>query len=284
MYEYDIVKVINGFTIVRKKGGNTFNIIRNDTKEFLIKGKKWLGLAEYLGNVDGKEYFRIYRKGSYNIINEDGEYVFNVKIRELKKFVHGLALIKFGDDANCNISEGSNIENDYEVVKKLRNGISLVKATKGETIKYNYLNTEGKLLSETWFDDAFYFYAGFAMVELNEQYNYLNAEGKLLSEMWFDYASYFREGFAAIGINGKYNYLNTEGKLLSDTWFDNAHDFNEGFAVVEIDEQYNFISTKGKFLSDTWFEYAYNFDEGLASVWFNGGQCHRLNRSGRIVY
>lgn len=284
MYEYDIVKVINGFTIVRKKGGNTFNIIRNDTKEFFIKGKKWLGLAEYHGNVNGKEYFRIYRKGSYNFINEDGEYVFNIKIPSLEKFMHGFAMINFDDNANCNISEGSNIENDYEVVKKLRKGISLVKATKGETIKYNFTNSEGKFLCDTWFDDAFSFNEGFAMVELNEKYNFINAEGKFLSDTWFDYASSFNEGFATIGINGKYNFINSERRLLSDTWFDMACDFSEGFAVVEINEQYNFISTKGKLLSDTWFEYAYSFDEGLASVWFNGGQCHRLNRSGRIVY
>lgn len=68
--------------------------------------------------------------------------------------------------------------NDYEVMRELDNGTSIVKTKKGE--HYNYLNAEGRLLSDTWFDNTYNFKEGFAIVLLNGKCNYLNAEGQLL--------------------------------------------------------------------------------------------------------
>jgi len=117
--------------------------------------------------------------------------------------------------------------------------------------KLNFINTEGKILSEQWFDNAWCFSEGFAAVRLNDKWNFINTECKLLSEQWFDGVLRFSEGFARVKRNGKYNFINTEGELLSEQWFDGAWDFHEGFARVKIDGKWLKINTKGEIVQKT---------------------------------
>ena len=112
--------------------------------------------------------------------------------------------------------------------------------------KWNFINTEGKLLSEQWYDTVYYFSEGFAKVILNDEYNYIDNKGKMLSEQWYDGACSFSGGFAAVKLNGKYNFIDTEGNLLSEQWYDSIFDFYEGFAAVKLDSNWYGIDTEGK--------------------------------------
>ena len=96
------------------------------------------------------------------------------------------------------------------------------------------------------FDFADNFYKGFARVKLNGKWNFINTEGKLLSEQWYDGACSFSGGFAAVKLNGKYNFIDTEGNLLSEQWYDSIFDFYEGFAAVKLDSNWYGIDTEGK--------------------------------------
>ena len=81
---------------------------------------------------------------------------------------------------------------------------------------------------------------GLAMVQLNGKCNFISTEGRILSNQWFDNMRIFSEGFAGVRLNGKWNFINTEGQLLSKQWFDWAYDFNEGFAIVRLNgKRYN---------------------------------------------
>ena len=81
--------------------------------------------------------------------------------------------------------------------------------------KWNFINTEGQILSNQWFDDTYDFNEGFAKVRLNDKWNFINTKGQLLSKQWFEWVYSFNEGFAKVYLNGKWNYINTEGQLLS---------------------------------------------------------------------
>jgi hypothetical protein len=95
-----------------------------------------------------------------------------------------------------------------------------------------------------WVDD---FYEGFARVKLNEKWNFINADGQLLSNQWYDEISYFRSGCARVYIDGKgWNFINTEGQLLSNQWYDEVGSFSEGFARVILNRKLNFIITEGQ--------------------------------------
>jgi hypothetical protein len=172
---------------------------------------------------------------------------------------------------NVNFDEvfkGNTIDyNDYFIVRKLNNGLCLVKTVKGGLL--NFINAEGKVISDTWFDDFYGFKNGFARVELDKKFNLISAEGRVISDTWFDEAYSFREGFAMVKLNRKYNYLTTEGQYLSGTWFENAISFKGGLALVKLNGKWNFINTELRYLSDTWFDYANIFYEGFALVKLN---------------
>ena len=148
--------------------------------------------------------------------------------------------------------------------------------------KYNFINTNGRILSKKWFDNVWNFSEGFAKVRINYKYNFINTEGQLLSKQWFDAAGDFKEGFAKVYLNGKWNFINTEGRILSNQWFDDAWKFNEGFARVELNDKVNFINTEGQLLSKQWFDWAYNFNEGFAKVYLNR-KYNFINTNGRIL-
>lgn len=68
-------------------------------------------------------------------------------------------------------------------------------------------------------------------------------------KLWFDYAFDFFDGFALVGLNGKYSFIDSNGQLIGNgkLWFDEANDFSPGgFARVKLDGQKMLINTKGE--------------------------------------
>ena len=154
-----------------------------------------------------------------------------------------------------------------------------------EDRKYNYIDKQGKLLSEKWFEWAFDFNDGFAVVK-NEDYvyNFINRQGKFLSEQWFEKAFGFNDGFAVVGkpIDLR-NYIDKDGKLLSEQWFSDAYSFNDGLAIVQrSDKLYNFINKQGKYLTDEWFNYLDDFRDGFARVQKANGECCKIDKTGKL--
>lgn len=64
------------------------------------------------------------------------------------------------------------------------------------------------------FDWAGEFSEGFARVVMNDKCSFINTEGQILSNQWFNDVWNFKEGFAEVKLNGKCNFINDEGKLL----------------------------------------------------------------------
>ena len=100
--------------------------------------------------------------------------------------------------------------------------------------------------TDNWFQNIGYFYDGVAVVRMpNGKWNYINKDGKFLSDVWFDEFSRFLGGFARVKVDGKYNYIDKDGNLLSDVWFDWGSDFTDGFAMVKINRLWRVVDTKG---------------------------------------
>lgn len=100
--------------------------------------------------------------------------------------------------------------------------------------KYNFVNSDGILLSDIWLDDAEEFHEGFACVKLDGQWNHVDLCGKYLSETWFDVLGFFSEGLAWVFEDHKCNVIDTTGRLIFDSWFSfsSVIVFREGFSVV----------------------------------------------------
>ena len=100
---------------------------------------------------------------------------------------------------------------------------------------WNFIDKNGKYLSDEWFDWVDDFYDGVAIVKrCDELYNFIDKEGKYLTDEWFVYVGYFYEGFAFVQRSDYlYNYIDKQGHPLSDEWFNYSGNFSEGFAIVE---------------------------------------------------
>ena len=91
---------------------------------------------------------------------------------------------------------------------------------------------------------------GYAKVKLNNKWNFVDTNGKLISNTWFDMVDNFYNGYARVRLDDKYNLINQNGKLVSDRWFDEVGHFHNGFyngyATVKLGDKWNFIDKNGK--------------------------------------
>ena len=97
--------------------------------------------------------------------------------------------------------------------------------------------------------DLLYWSDGLAVVQRgNKLYNFINKQGKLLFNEWFDWVGIFHDGLAQVRRGDKlYNFIDTKGRILSEQWFSDAYSFNDGFAKVKrTNGEWNFIDKTGK--------------------------------------
>ena len=112
---------------------------------------------------------------------------------------------------------------------------------------------------------------GYAKVTLNNKWNFINRNNKLLSDTWFDGVYNFSNGCAGIWLGGKFNFIDTYGEFISDTWFEDIGDFSDGYAKVNLNGKWNFINTDGKIISNIWFDKIQYFVNGhvmLNNKWY----------------
>ena len=190
--------------------------------------------------------------------------------------LHKMGIIPF-DEAQELLDAGTPPEEIFQYVGRFFEGCAYVSLND----KFNFIDKNCKLLSNTWFDCVCDFSEGFARVGLNGKWNFIDKNGKLLSNTWFDWAQGFSEGFARVELNGKWNFIDKNGKLPSNTWFDGTRGFSEGFVGVKLNGKWNFIDKNGKLLSNTWFDYADDFSEGFARVELNY-KCNFIDRNGNL--
>lgn len=79
------------------------------------------------------------------------------------------------------------------------------------------------------------FHNDFAIVKKGGKVNYVDSNGKLLSDEWFDACNDFEDGFGLVSKGTKRNFVRSDGSLLLDVWVDRAGDFIAGEAPVMID-------------------------------------------------
>lgn len=184
-----------------------------------------------------------------------------------KYMKHFLSFEEALNFVSIELENGVNPQKLFDCIKSFHEGFAEVRL-KG---KYNFINTEGKLLNPNkWFNAVYNFSNGFAVVGLNEKCNFINTEGEyLFPNQWFDGAYSFSNGLARVLINDKgWNLIKTDGEFLhDDLWFDEVERFSEGFAKVRLNKKYNFINTEGEFLRpDMWFDDVYSFWNGFGIV------------------
>ena len=161
----------------------------------------------------------------YNMYSKQGPLYINVRKSDGAKFQFHFETMQFMDADDDPI------------------GLNKIGLSNGLAEFYTKANPLFKYLMKYDFVDEFI--NGFATVVLNNKYNFIDGDGNLLSQQWFDMTGDFLEGFAVVQLYGKYNFINTEGEIAFKRWFDMATSFFDGFAEVRLNGTYYKLDTEG---------------------------------------
>lgn len=92
------------------------------------------------------------------------------------------------------------------------------------------------------------FHNDFAIVKMDGKVNYIDSEGRLLSDEWFDACNDFEDGFGLVSKDRKRNFVRSNGQLLLSTWVDRAGDFMGGEAPVIINGERHSVDRSGNII------------------------------------
>ena len=106
---------------------------------------------------------------------------------------------------------------NYNVLDLLYYQEDVVIVQRGDK-KYNFINKNGKLLSDEWFYNVYSFYDGLAKVQRgNGLWNFIDANGKIISDEWFIYVDMFNDGLAKVKrTNGEWCQIDKTGNLIKN--------------------------------------------------------------------
>ena len=199
--------------------------------------------------------------------------------KEIGEFNDGYAKVNLNNKWNF-INRNNKLLSDtwFDFARYFSNGCAGIRLGG----KFNFIDTYGMLISDTWYDDGYDFVNGYAKVELDGKWNLIDRNGKRVSNKWYDWVDNFYDGYAIVNLDGKFNFINRSNKLLSDTWYDSVYKFSDGYARVKLDGKWNFINRSNKLLSDTWYDWIDYFHNDYAKVKLDG-KWNLIDRNGKRV-
>ena len=183
-------------------------------------------------------------------------------------------------------------------VSEFKDGYAIV--TNNETVQYNFINSDGQIVSPVWFDEIYTSFGysndkqpSFTQVRKDSKYNLITPDKKLAFKKWYDSIS-GDDGRWLISDESrgelKFNFIDNNEKPLSDEWFKSARplrNLDKGIFVVENEAGYNVFNndniitlskwTKGRICDD--------YSSGLAVVveYSEGENYYYLDHSGQQI-
>jgi hypothetical protein len=197
------------------------------------------------------------------------------------------------------------------------------KVERKEEPRFNVIDTNNKLISESWFEDIEVWHNGSIKVKRDGKWNYIAKDGSFVFDTWYDELEevqygYFSakdsdsgreyliddkgnivfgekflsvlpfddEGYAIVRTEQGYNFANKEGELVSDEFFDEVEEYDfewREVAKVMRNKKYNLIDRKGNILSDIWFDW---MEEGYAEGYLvvkRDGKYNFLDKEAKLL-
>ena len=148
-------------------------------------------------------------------LNNITEWWKNNSVLDLLYFSDGFAKVQRGDGLyNLIDKQGNILFNEwYNWVENFREGFAVVQ--RGDK-KYNLIDKKGDYLSDEWYNWVGNFFNGFAVVRrANGEYNFIDKKGDYLSDEWYKYIGNFYDGLAIVQrANGEWCNIDKTGTLI----------------------------------------------------------------------
>ena len=137
---------------------------------------------------------------------------------------------------------GISFFSDEEIVPVWKNG------------KWGYIDSTGKLVTPCEWDDAGYFYEGFACVKEEEKWGYIDTTGKLVIPCEWDWSAAFDNGLTWVEKDRKWGCIDTTGKIvvpceLDHVYYGEFDGLHNGLTLVGKDGKWGCIDATGKFVA-----------------------------------
>lgn len=201
-------------------------------------------------------------------------------------------------------NNGDILTNDsFEHIHAFKEGYGLVEYRKNGWTAYNFIDTNGNMISDENFEDVLNgFENGYACVMVYDanseqnKWNFIDKDCNFLFKEPFDEVCIHNAGdvytngdvdYIIVKRNNEYNYVNKDYKIPSKMWFTHIDSFVNGFAVVYNKERKeNYLGLDGKLLSNKWFDTAYSFKVPECALVVNDRRRNSvcvINRSGELL-
>lgn len=168
-------------------------------------------------------------KGTQGIINERGETVLKPTFGFVHPFSDGLARVQVSFESNTVLYINKKGEivfgKQFEAGTDFYGGSAAVQSDG----KWGYMDTSGHFILEPQWAEAHNFMDGLAVVAAQKgktlKYGYINSKGSWVIEPIFDEAREFSQGLAVIKKGNKYGYIDQSGNIIIKPSFENASPF-----------------------------------------------------------
>jgi hypothetical protein len=154
------------------------------------------------------------KQGKWGVIDEKGQWVIQPLFDELAFFHKGLTGASSGGKWGLIDGKGNwLIEPLFEEVKPVHDGDEGICAMVGKGGKRGLINDKGEWILEPVFDTIdSYWHCGCLLVSKDGKYNFLDKNGRFLSDSGFEKAFVFEQGLALVRVDGeKWGVMNTYG-------------------------------------------------------------------------
>lgn len=239
--------------------------------------------------------FRVLKGQKFGYMNRAGELVIEPQFDEAGDFEGEHALVKQNGHSRIIDKNGKKVPlpNGFEVINSFSDGLARGNLQTTSPFSKVYINVSGKLISEDLrLGGACPFSEGLACVQLGK-WGYIDTSGKLVIPSTFDEASPFSEGLASVTVwdhskasRHKSGFIDRTGRVVIEPIFDVAQSFSEGVAAVgeRADDGYRFgfIDKSGKLVIKPEFQWTYGFAEGMAAVRI-GDKWGFVDRTGKLI-
>ncbi len=224
-------------------------------------------------------------------INRNGTLLFSRKFEEAYNFKNGLAAVKEKKEDKWGFIDTSGvfrIPPQFDFVESFSNGVAWIKLDKK---KWGLIDTTGKVISETTFDEHrvrnFYDYPLYNY-DYNNDYDittelpsenlfavrkdtfwgFVGIDGKIKIPLIFKEVADFQNGFAAVQQNGKWGFVDKNNKMAIQPIYTSVNSFSEGLVAVqkENDGKWGFLDQTGAQVFPFEYDAVTDFYKGVARV------------------
>jgi hypothetical protein len=151
----------------------------------------------------------------FGFLNKTGATVIPATFDNIGDFSNGLAAANLNDKWGYINTKGVFvIQPIYSKVEKFNNGYGKVFSAANPQL-FEFINTEGKIVSENEITGAPLFFDGLKIIKVGAKYGYADINGKHVIPPTYDEVTNFNgSGLAKVGLNGKYGIINKTGKIV----------------------------------------------------------------------